>query len=302
MLIHVGLHKCASTWLQSQLFDYPQRGFHSPWGRLPGHAVTEFVTVDPLLFDPSNARRRLEEAARPAPVASVVTVLSHEALSSRPHHGQLYAPIVAERLRDTFPEAKLLMIFREQRALIRSLYVEHVRNGGRTTLDEFMGRGDEPPGFQPMCRLSFFEFDRLVTMYEDVFGAGRVLALPMEMLSHDADAFLRSICDFAGVGVPEVPASTKLNVGWGPLTTEFARRLNGLLRKSTLRPGHDLTSRAKRRMLNAVDTRLLSGLQNRYKERQRAHIARRIDGHYAESNRRLSGKLSLDLGSFGYQV
>ena len=168
------------------IFSRPDLGFASPWAT--SHmAVTEFVTVDPLDFDPlkTAARFHAAEAQGPFKSASLLRVLSHEALSSRPHHGQYYAPLVAERLKRVFPRAKLLMLFREQVGIIHSLYGEHIRNGGRNRLEEFIGTGNEPPGWSPICRLSFFRYDRLVTMYKGVFGAENVLALPMEMLRSD---------------------------------------------------------------------------------------------------------------------
>src|SRR6056297_773490 len=141
VLLHVGLHKCASTWLQKNMFDNPDIGLVSPWGRMASVAVTEFATVDPLAFDAVQTRVRLLAAADPVDIGDRMAVLSHEALSSRPHHGRYYAPHVAERLKATFGNARVLMIFREQKSLIKSLYGEFLRNGGRLTLREFIGTG-----------------------------------------------------------------------------------------------------------------------------------------------------------------
>src|SRR6056297_310421 len=92
-LLHVGLHKCGSTWLQRHLFNNSKLGFASRWGGLAHIAVTEFVAIDPLAFDSSLVRARLAEAANlPESIQNHTLVLSHEALSSRPHHGSYYAP------------------------------------------------------------------------------------------------------------------------------------------------------------------------------------------------------------------
>ncbi|AVL55127.1 hypothetical protein CEP88_20210 (plasmid) [Roseobacter denitrificans] len=175
ILVHVGLHKCGSTWLQKEIFCRPDYGFTAPWGAMSHRAVTEFVALDPLCFDPAITRAKFDDALRDGPADAPVAVISHEALSSRPHHGMYYAPGVADRLHQTFPQAKVLLIFREQASIIYSLYGEHIRNGGRHSFAQFIGTGNEPPGWTALCRLSFFEYDRLLQMYQDVFGAEHVL-------------------------------------------------------------------------------------------------------------------------------
>lgn len=299
VLLHVGLHKCASTWLQDNMFGDPEIGFAAPWGRMAGIAVTEFVTIDPLAFDAGTARDRLRAAAGPV-AEGLMPVVSHEALSSRPHHGRYYAPYVAERLRATFGNARLLLIFREQKALIRSLYGEYLRNGGRVTLREFIGTGTEPPGFTGLCELSFFEFDRLVAMYRAVFGAERVLALPLEMLSRAPEDFVARICAFAGRNVKPLPTERKVNTAWGPVTYDILRHSNAVVRGDALKPRTGRVFRLRRKALNGIDRVIPSGLQARTGDRQKAMIAARVGDRYRDSNARLAELLALDLKAWGY--
>ncbi|WP_371158462.1 hypothetical protein [Jannaschia sp. 2305UL9-9] len=141
------------------MFDNADVGFSSPWGNIASAAISEFVAIDPLAFDPVATRNRLESVANLSEGTTNHTIIvSHEALSSRPFSGEYYAPQVAGRVLDVFPDASILVIFREQVSLIHSLYSQHLRTGGRLTLEEFIGTGDEPAGFSGMCQLSFFLF------------------------------------------------------------------------------------------------------------------------------------------------
>ena len=93
IIVHVGLHKCASTWLQQQVFSRSDLGLCTPWGPMAHNAPSEFVNIDPLAFDAAATRARFDAARKQKGIA----IVSHEALSSRPHHGRYYAPEVAER-------------------------------------------------------------------------------------------------------------------------------------------------------------------------------------------------------------
>ena len=265
-LLHVGLHKCGSTWLQKNMFDNEEIGFISPWNPLAAIAVTEFVSIDPLIFDANGTRARLAATAQVPPDSDGQTlVMSHEALSSRPHHGAYYAPLVASRLREVFPKAKVLLIFREQSSLIHSLYGEHLRNGGRLSLLEFIGTGQEPPGFTCLCQPSFFLFDRLLEMYRDVFGEENVLALPLEMLSRNPDAFVRKICSFGRGTFKELPTEEKVNTAWGPVTYEVLRWSNSIVRGSQLRPKTGPVFTGRRVLLKIFDRVVPQQLQSMIK-------------------------------------
>lgn len=300
-LLHVGLHKCGSTWLQQNMFDNAKIGFVSPWGKLPGIAVTEFVAIDPLAFDGAAVRARLDAAAKlPAGSKNQTLVLSHEALSSRPHHGSYYATEVAARLHKAFPDARVLVIFREQVSLIHSLYGEHLRNGGRLTLREFIGTGNEPPGFTGLCQLTFFCFDRLIEMYRATFGEANVLALPLEMLPTEPTRFVEDICSFGGGTYCELPTAEKVNTAWGPVTYEALRLSNAIVRGNRLRLQAGGIFNARRHALKLIDTLLPRSVQSSIRKKQRAAIERRTAGLFGQSNARLSKMVGLDLREYCY--
>ncbi len=301
IILHVGLHKCASTWLQNGLFSDADAGFTAPWGGMSHIAVTQFVALDPLVFDADAARRTLTRALDPGfDPGDKTVVLSHEALSSRPHHGKYFAPDVAHRLKAVFPNAKIMLIFREQRKILYSLYGEHIRNGFRSTLREFIGTGSEPPGWTAPIELSFFEYDRLIAMYRSVFGVDKVLALPLELLRADPSEFTGRIFSYAGKTPQSVETERVVYQSWSPITTELYRRTNGLVRKNPLGPKHGFSFRAREAFMRRFDRIVPKGATARRKDTMMAMINDRVGYRFDASNTRLSQDLQLDLASLGY--
>jgi hypothetical protein len=302
LLVHVGLHKCASTWLQNNLFANESLGFCAPWKAPAPLAVEAFVTSDPVSFDPIATREAFARAWVDPSSDRSVPVLSHEAMSSRPQHGRYHAPYAAQKIKKVFPNARLLLIFREQKKLFYSLYGEHIRNGGRETPLGFFGDADNKVGFAPICRREFFLYDRLIDCYRDMFGEDRVLALPLEALKADPDDFVRRICAF--VGAPPVPAppADPANTGWSAGTYALAASLNGLVRRrpdtAAGKRRRALLQRALWRLDRAMPRSWSAGREARIRER----IGRVATGYYAESNGRTASMTGFDLGAMGYET
>jgi hypothetical protein len=300
LLIHVGLHKTASTWLQDHLFHNDSAGFCAPWGTMSHAAVNHFVTVNPLHFDGERTRSYFLPEIERAASQGLVPVLTHEALSSQPLLGQYYAPQVGHWLKEVFPHARVLIVVREQKALITSLYRQYVRNGGTRSIEQFIGRGDEPVGWAPLCRLPFFEFDRLVVLYRELFGSENVLALPMELLRQNQPEFLTKILAFSGLSTEPIIKAKAANVGWSCATLSIFRRLNRVLGRNHLGPEQPYGRRFAVRLFFKLDRWIPSVLRDHAERHLEAVVTQRVGERYSESNRRLGNLLNLDLARFGY--
>lgn len=265
-------------------------------------AVTEFVTIDPVNFDHEKTRRNLSDAVPDLWRDGVTSVISHEALSSRPHHGRYYAPEVARRLKAVFPNGRVLLIFREQVSIISALYVEHVRNGGTHTLEEFVGTGAEPPGWSPLCKLSFFRYDKLINAYKDIFGRSNVLALPFEMLKSQPEKFTRAIFDFSNVPFVDLPTSARSNVTWAPTATELMRRLNRIVGRNPLGPKQPMSYQVARRIVERVNKYDPQRHKDKRSIAVQDYLRWRVGNEYADSNAELEKLVGLGLQDYGYRV
>lgn len=194
---------------------------------------------------------------------------------------------LAHRIHAVLPEARILLTIRSQPDWLDSSYrwylplLPRARARFQDFLDTLEGR----------FALDAGHFDRTLELYERVFGAGQVLALPLELLARDEAACLARICAFLGVGlVPYAPGAKNRNEGpavrWGDLPFQ---------------PARDVASRARRLCAAAARLRRSGAdvpAEGVLRPSERALLA----SVYAAGNARLGRRLGLDLGSLGYPV
>ncbi|GEM_PF-1928543 len=321
--IHIGYHKCASTFLQEKLFpqiadtnEDLKRPLHGSAGERP--QLLDWLT-DPQ-FDSALIRDNAEEAAFFGKGERLV--ISQEELSGHLLGYDLTDPhLIARNLHRTFPEARILAVVRNQVDFLTSLYCYRVAIRGHETrtFDAFLDE-DLPRGLEKQLR-----FHELLSLYRELFGDEKVLVLPMEQLIRDETEFLEQICSFLDIAeIPEME-SGKTNRG------SRQKMLIGLFRRTNI--AFDAFLRLRARLdgkgAEAVDTRhsrLLAyfPLRNRYYSWQRrmsyamarrfprarkVDFAREIARHrlaerFADSNRTLrdSGLVDWDPADFGYPV
>ena len=297
-LIHVGYPKTGSTWLQGKLFSDESLGFYQV-PRL--EALEALVFHDAMEFDVGAAGKIFAPHLQAAEERRLVPVISNEVLVGDQTQGRYWGAMVAERLRETFPEARVLLVFREQAEMVASAYGQHIRVGGRSSLDAFLKR---EPGFDCYCRMDFLEYDRMVGRYQELFGAENILALPFEMLRGCISDFASRIFDFIGLPTPPEIDAHVINAGFGALTLEIRRRLNRFLTPWTYfdGPRPPLGYRAGEWASNALE-RILPHALHQSRERRLKEIATAAVGErFAESNRRTSEMIGIDLASYGYPV
>jgi len=305
-LLHLGYHKTATTWLQNVVFSDETLGFISPWGAQAGIAVDEFVLANPFRFDATRARSRFEEGLADAREKALVPVLSNEALCGQPVSGGrfAYGKFVVERLRETFPEGKVLIVVREQRGALLSHYREYIANGFHGDLARFIGGPELPPGFAPDCPLDHFEYDGLVGHAQSLFGTDRVLVLPFEMLKEERERFLAELYRFVGRRARPVPDRPPERIGVKGLGLAFKQACNRINfgQSDWARPRQSISARAVSKAAGWVERLAPDAWQGAYEERLRQYIEAQMGGRYARSNARLEQLTGLELGQYGYAL
>lgn len=297
-LLHIGYHKTGSTFLQRRVF--PEPGF----SLVARSKVLRpaFVECDPFAFDARAAREALRPGIDKAREDGLVPVLSAERLSGNPHSGGYDSRQTAERLAAAFPEARVLVVIREQAQMLVSAYKQYVKRGGPGTLRQYATPASKERRV-PLFDFRFFEYHRLVGFYRGLFGAEDVMVLPYELLRADPGAFLGRIGAFAGA---EARASDPEPVKVSPsaLSLSLARRANRWVVRSDLNPAPPFEREGADRALVRLSLRADEKLPAAWRERaERALLAEAeglAEGLYAESNDATSELAGLDLGKFGY--
>lgn len=304
LLIHVGLHKTGSTWLQKQLFSDRKRGFSDSLGESRNQLKRRMITPDPLFYDAGATAKHYAPRLAAARQAGLTMVISHERLSGHPSAGGRDRCMIAERLHATFPDARVLLVIREQRNLIRSMYNQHIKSGGVESLRHYFAEPDHVR--KPSFSLQIYEFDRLVGFYRDLFGHDRVLVLPMEMLAKQPQDFVDRIAAFSGhPSVPLAPVKRR-NTRRPHLMRVLQRPLNALFFRNELSPGalfHIRHFNRRFSRLRFLFKRLSPRpLEQFLDDREMAAVNTLVGDYYAASNRRTQEMIGLPLAKLGYPV
>lgn len=308
-LIHIGFHKTASTLLQQKLFTDGELGFHLPSaGRAGIHDI--FVTrvgLDPL---PADAIDTLRQEQAQAIKQNGTLAISHERLSGYPASGGFDQGIIAERLHDAFPDGRVVVVIREQRQIICSMYLQTISDGGTLSLKRFLNRPDPMLMRKPGFDFGYYEYDRLITKYRDLFGADNVRIMAYEQFRQNTHVEARNLVEFA-LG-PD--AADRLKDGTlsslvnrtRPLALQAVRRqINKLVRSQLNERGllpirHDEFEQAFRRILPLFD--ILRPLDAPLKTQLQARIDAACMGRYGASNQRVADMTGLDLDALGYEM
>lgn len=295
-LVHIGFHKTASTWLQQCVF-VPHRGY-APLGRA---GITEsLLAVHPLAFDPAVVRGHLV-----APPDHRVGVLSMERLSGHPVIGGADAVELGRRVAAVLPQARILVVVREQAAWLRSYWATYVNQGGDKSLREFLrprARVDTAPGWDPV----HLEYDRTIRLYQGLFGVDAVLVAAQEQVRADPARFTRDLDAFAGVPDAPEPDPSPVHTRPRPVVTAGRRAVNTLLvrdraRRNGLAVGSP-TTRAAYRLVGTASRVIPRSIDAAVEARWTATVVEAAEGRYEESNARTASLTGLPLARLGYPV
>ena len=307
LLIHVGYHKTATTWLQNFIFNNSELGFTSPWGAQSGLAAKAFILKNSYRFDSEVARSEFRGLYNFGQRDGLVPVISNEALCGQPIQGGrfAYSKHVADRLHNAFPEAQILVVIREQKSSIISHYRQYVANGGMHSIESYIGDRNLPPGFAPPCPIDHFEYDLYVSYLQSIFDKENVLVLPFETLRLDRKSFVNKICFFAGLDecseLPESPPSRVGLKGYALGLRRFFNQANfGIPDWSLGR--QSIQCRVAGKLSRKVNSIVPGVLNEKYESKLKKAVAERIGDRFADSNHRLAELTGLSLAELGYPL
>jgi hypothetical protein len=218
-ILHIGYHKTGSSWLQKQLFPNA-RGVSV----VPRIEIRRSLLVpSPLAFDPDRARASLA-AGREGRL-----VLSEEELSGNLHTGGLHGAFSVElagRLHRCFPDGHVVVFIREQKTMIASAYKQYIKSGGTRSIRGFLTPAASPHK-TPNFSLDFLAYDRLIGIYEELFGRDRVSVFLYEELSGSPRELMAHMARELALDIDEQAVSiSAVNAGYRSGTLAALRFLN----------------------------------------------------------------------------
>jgi len=178
VFIHIGPHKCATTYLQRSVF--------------PNIENINFIH-NYEKFDIKNIEFDYYEERI---IEGKVNLISNENLSGRQQFGGEGGKFekalqIAEKLNKKFPNAKIIVGKRKIESWLPSLYSQYVKNGGILEYNEW---------YKIIFDKKFTEFGKYITYLNKLFD--EVFVYDLDLLKKNPKEFIREICKFMGVKEP----------------------------------------------------------------------------------------------------
>ena len=288
--------KCASTWLQRHLFK-ERHGYRSVMSAKEAY----FTLVWPIPFRFSDWREAREAIDWQG--GDEVPVLSAEVLAGNPLTGGDNAETNMHRLHRVFPDAKILLIIREQRAMLRSIYKSLVNFGSTLSIKDHLY--NDLPGDMPAFGPHYLQYHRLIAGYQHTFGSDSVLVLPMELFQENPQEFLSRINAYSGVDSERYPLppglNARVNVNQTLVNIELKRLFNRFIARTRLNYSGVYTPKL---VGGAAQTRVaVPGFVDRYLEKRFADTVEFMTSSTFNDSNDITQQLTgLDLAQYGYKL
>jgi hypothetical protein len=304
-IVHIGFHKTGTTWFQDCVYPRVRNLRYVP------RAQTQAALLEPsaFAFDSAAAARQLDAANGPV-------ILCEENLSGYPHNGGLLGFLtqaVAQRIRATLPDARIVIFLRAQPEMIAACYQQYVRGGGTFSSQRYLWpidwlRGAQAQPFKiPRFSFDHFEYDRVIAHYTALCGAERVHVFPYEALQRDARAFLESFAKDLelDLDLASVPMA-KRNASYSPAVLALTRALNRFTARTVNDKRHWVHVPhwygLRRRIVELLSRSGALGTRASPEHVLGAQALAWIRQRYWESNRRLAQLVTWSPEEFGYPM
>ncbi|MDP6526316.1 MAG: sulfotransferase [Kiritimatiellia bacterium] len=304
IIIHIGLPKTATTTLQKHLFARHSEidCIGQPTSIISEknlHMLHVITRQDSLSFD-DGFDRFLENTVNPILRACKrrATVLSEESFSTGASFPRsVPRREIASRLLRLFPEARILMVIRNQVDLLCSWYRQSLRHVDAPTqsLEEWFDSQWQEKLYGSV--LPLLNYDLLRQLYEDTFGPDRVKIMLFESFTQHQEQFIDELSCFSRINAQE--SYTLLNRRTENVTV--TEQEIALRRAAKHLPAHKLISRATPLWVKAALVRLAAHGRRVQPTLPTEWNARTAD-YYRESNRQLATSTNLPLAEHEYPL
>ncbi len=308
VFVHIGLSKCASTYLQKIIF--PGIGNYSDVASSPDE--DKYHLLRPGMKPEEYRRIVAKHMVNPIPESKWL-VISCEDYTELLFKGfadvffkwksmqrELYHfsnAVITENIARTYPQARIIVVIREQLDWAVSRY-KMIYRGGKTSssIDDLLSEPLEG-------------YDIMIERYQNRFGKENVLVLPLEMMRHDRANFIKSITGFIGTDFKTVAPDIKVNAAPDLKHTVEYERLKNRWRLNIrhafwLTPPVQFIMQVMARLLVAFlkPFFILRYGASKYNVSPSAETIQRLKPVLESSNRRLEKLTGLNLAQYGYFV
>lgn len=313
ILIHIGYHKTATTWLQKELFIEDNSVF-LPLSRdkykQSTFAIKFILGDDGYLLSPFNnnenaiKREYLYLLKDKKNIDEKVLVVSSERLCGNYRSAGFDSKIIAHRINNMFKNARIFISIREQKSFVLSSYLQYLSRGGIYGIEKFLNRrfDYQMPTFSP----HHIDYVPLIKEYQLLFGKENVLVLPYEIFRDFPDVFIQHIGNFIDqdIVVDNQRFKEKYNTKENPFLLYKFRLMNLFLFCNSSNFYSSLHNPVSKKMASLFLKLAKFFVSSKLNQKAKDNLSSYIDGwagdRYEKSNKELSKLIDMDLSLYGY--
>jgi hypothetical protein len=270
VLLHLGVHKTATTSIQEMLWQGVDLMAQRRIGLMPRHETAQTIGFGDRLVTTPKKFQRAFDAFRADPALDTL-VISHEDVLSQPFvfgtpglypHAEQYLTV----LRSVTGPGRVVVTLRPQHAFIESWYLQHIHTGGSMSFQAYVGQLD----------LDDLSWRPLVAAMDRLWGRDNVVVLDFEVIRQGQEVFVQHFLDSTGIDLGLHPGhSGSHNRSLSERGLQMARAVNPLLDSADHR--RKVRDFLQRRFSNADYPRA-----RLFEEDQRAEVGERYFAEYRE--------------------
>lgn len=215
---------------------------------------------------------------------------------------------MATRLRNTFGEAKVVLILRNQLEALESAYSHYIKSGGTYSVEEFLGikkRYSTPFWNHHLFNPRLFCYSAVRELYRMLFGEKNVYLFLYEDFRENPDGFIESFCKKLNIAISDNTFNTEKfpNKRLSPAGIKLRRIANHFVRGKTPFKHYILPIPGTERAIGLIEHALTSDCASRAGYTFSRRIREQLTDLYRSDNRILLDSLSeKKLKDYGYPL
>ncbi len=312
IILHVGLHKTGSTFLQKQIFPFLQDVYftgtylentdYDRFHREFWHLGINYKNNSKFTDEKEFLEIKMYVSSFINNIEENNFLFSFETLFGncwKSYHNNFDN---TELLKQIFPEAKIFIVIRKQDDWIKSAYVHYAYKGANpVSINSFIGYKKENFNKSEHINIQDLNWTKYIENYMEKYGRENVFVLPYELLKNNPEQFLTNFYDFFELKQYFPNEYKKENEGPAlnvkkvkPLSFSYNNFIDNL-QNNKLKSFIIKNDRGIKYFLNKFQ------IEDNYSnqkltENQKEQILK----IHEESNRKLSKLIGIDLGQYGY--
>lgn len=227
-IIHIGYHKTGTTWFQKNIYPYVMNKKY-----IQRDIVRKmFLEKSGLDFDARYVKNYFKNTYEENIIICEEELTGN--IHTGGHHGFLTLGI-CHRLKNIFPEAKIVIFIRSQQSIIASTYKQYIKMGGNYSSKEYLFHKGTYPHRVPLFSFDHFNYYDLISEYSKLFGKENVFVYLFEEFLENKEKFINNYIKQLDleINIDKIDFDTR-NPGYNKLTHNLALLRNYFTNKDVL--------------------------------------------------------------------